>query len=96
MPVCDRCRRMKATAELRRRRPPYEGEFRCKDACKPYVIPAGSHVDTPIGEGVIMNHVLQSGAVIEYLVLLDADRGVAGNMNPEAVWRCVKPEAVTA
>lgn len=30
-PVCAKCGRMQATAEMRRRRPPYSGEWMCKD-----------------------------------------------------------------
>ena len=36
MPTCAKCGRTDATAEMRRRRPPYTGEWMCKDApaCK--------------------------------------------------------------
>jgi ssDNA-binding Zn-finger/Zn-ribbon topoisomerase 1 len=31
MPTCAKCGRTEATAEMRRRRPPYTGEWMCKD-----------------------------------------------------------------
>lgn len=36
MPTCAKCGRTEATAEMRRRRPPYTGEWLCKDTapCK--------------------------------------------------------------
>lgn len=92
MPVCIRCRRTLATAELRRRKPPHTGEYVCKGACTP--IGSGDVVTTPLGRGIVMNVARSRGNVTSLLVDLELHRGQRGEMNAESLWREFKPDEV--
>lgn len=91
MPVCIRCRRTLATAELRRRKPPHTGEYVCKSTCKP--IGPSDHVTTTLGRGIVTNVARRGSETTAVLVMLDADRE-RGLDNIDRNWRAFRPEEI--